>query len=237
MLQNRGMRNKPFPGGNGTGRALAAVLWIWGAALASAAVGAPPPREPVLGGPCEGCEHVFSGMPDSLETRARIVDPVSGDEPMALEGRVTTRDGEPAPGIVVYAYHTDSGGIYPREDGDTPHGRLRGWALTDGEGRYRFDTIRPGGYPGTGIAQHVHMHVLEPGVGTYYIDDVIFDDDPRLTEAVRPGYMKGRGGTGLAVPEKDEQGVWRVRRDIVLGRNIPGYPDPARRKDLLRSRP
>lgn len=94
---------------------------------------------------------------------------------------------------------------------------------TDEQGRYHFDTIRPAGYPDTNIPQHVHMHVIEVGRCTYYIDDIHFEDDPRLTPAQKRQLNAGRGGSGLAMPRR-EDGGWVVTRDIVLGAGIPGYP-------------
>lgn len=178
-------------------------------------------REPVVGGPCEGCEHVFVGRPEPLESRSRIAPASATGVPMVIEGTVRHPDGTPAPGIVVYAYQTDAGGIYPR--GDTAHGALRGWAHSDANGRYGFDTIRPGAYPDSNIPQHVHMHVIEPGRVTYYIDDLVFDDDPLLTPAHRKRTATGRGGSGLGHPVRDARGVWRVQRDITLGQNVPGH--------------
>jgi protocatechuate 3,4-dioxygenase beta subunit len=179
-----------------------------------------PAAEPVLGGPCEGCELVFEGMPAEMAAEARIAPVDEAGEPLVVEGIVRTADGVPVAGIVVYAYHTDATGIYPRST--TRHGGLRGWARTDVTGRYRFSTIRPGAYPTGGQPEHIHMHVIEPGKGTYYIDDIFFDDDDLLTEEHRKR-LRGRGGSGLTHPTKDEAGVWRVRRDITLGLNIPGY--------------
>lgn len=173
-------------------------------------------HEPVLGGPCEGCEWVFDGMPKSLLSRARIAPPGEPGVPLAIEGVVTTSRGVPAPGIVVYAYHTDSTGIYPAAS--NRHGRLRGWVVTDAQGRYRFDSIRPAAYPGRNIPQHVHMHVIEPGRGTYYIDELRFSDDPLITAANRR--TDERAGNGLVKPEKRGD-TWFARRDITLGLNIP----------------
>lgn len=68
------------------------------------------------------------------------------------------------------------------------------------------------------------MHVLEPGSCTYYIDDVMFTDDSRLTPDKRAKLTLGRGGNGVVSPRKDREGSWVVRRDIVLGRAIPDYP-------------
>jgi len=191
-------------------------------------------EEPVVGGPCEGCEAVFQGLPRTLSATSRIAPEGEPGDPLVIEGTVTGPDGAPRLGIVVYAYHTDAGGIYPRPQ-DAPgaaarrHGRLRGWAVTDGTGRYRFDTIRPAGYPGTSIPQHVHFHVLEPGRCTYWIDSLLFDDDPRLDAETRRRETHGRGGEGIASPTRDEGGAWHARRDIRLGAGIPDYEDCDRR--------
>lgn len=183
-------------------------------------------REPVIG-PCEGCEAVFTNLPPTLDSHVRIAAATEPGEPLSLSGTVTDLRGRPRPGVIVYAYHTDRNGIYPPPDGAIDdearrHGRLRGWARTDAHGAYRFDTIRPGGYPGEDMPQHIHMHVIEPGHATYYVDDVLFRDDPRLTPEQIHRSASGRGGDAIVMPERLD-GVWRVRRDIVLGRNIPGY--------------
>jgi protocatechuate 3,4-dioxygenase, beta subunit len=173
-------------------------------------------HEPVLGGPCEGCEWVFDDLPAKLSSHARIAPQREPGAPMLIEGVVTTARGTPAAGIIVYAYHTDATGIYP--PARNRHGRLRGWAVTDAQGRYRFDTIRPAAYPGRNVPEHVHMHVVEPGRGTYYIDELRFTDDPLITAANRR--TDKRGGNGLVTPEKRGD-TWFAIRDIVLGLNIP----------------
>lgn len=177
----------------------------------------PTGQEPVIGGPCEGCELVFEGLPTKLASTARIAPSTEPGEPLVIDGTVRDLDGSPAAGIVIYAYHTDAGGIYPR--GTTRHGALRGWTITDANGRYRFETIRPGSYPNRRAPQHVHMHVIEPGRATYYIDDIHFSDDPLLTDRER-NRARPRGGNGLASPAKDDAGTWHVQRDIVLRLNV-----------------
>lgn len=184
--------------------------------------------EPIVGGPCEGCEAVFEGLPGELSPRERIAPVDEPGEPLRIEGRVLHPDGSPAAGTIVYSYHTNAEGIYPRDERrrgrpDYRHGRLRGWVRAGDDGRYRFDTIRPGGYPGSDLPQHVHMHVIEPGRCTYYIDDIIFTDDPRLTPEKARQYGHGRGGTGIVTPRRGPEGVWLVERDILLGDGVPGY--------------
>ena len=181
------------------------------------------PTRTIFGKPCDGCELVFVGMPDEIPTVARIAPKDVPGEPLVIVGTVTPlRGGKPVAGVIIYAYQTDSRGIYP--DGETRHGSLRAWVRTDEDGNYRFETIRPAAYPDSNVPQHVHLHVIEPGMGTYYISDLVFDDDPLLTVGTRQRYQLGRGGNSVGYPEKDENGVWHVRRDIRLGLNVPGYP-------------
>jgi len=188
--------------------------------------------EPIVGLPCEGCEGVFEGLPAELSFASRIAPLGEPGEAMRIQGTVRDRQGSPASGVIVYAYHTNARGIYPTDDrapsgAAARHGRLRGWARTDENGRFRFDTIRPGGYPNSDLPQHVHMHVIEIGRCTYYIDDVMFDDDPRLTASALHRLSSGRGGNGIVNPERDETDRWLVTRDIVLGQGVPGYPADA----------
>jgi len=188
--------------------------------------------EKIVGLPCEGCEAVFEGLPAAAPARSRIAGPRETGSPLLVEGIVRGLDDMPRAGIVVYAYQTNDGGIYPPENrfsgAARRHGTLRGWSTTDASGRYVFETIRPGGYPGSDLPAHIHMHVLELGRCTYYIDDIVFTDDPRLTPEKRrqqdgdKGGMGGRGGSGITTPVRID-GQWRVSRDIVLGRAIPGY--------------
>lgn len=188
-------------------------------------------NEPIAGGPCEGCEAVFVGRPATLASSARIATANEPGEPLVLEGTVRHPDGAVAPGVIVYAYHTNAAGIYPRATGPdaTRHGRLRGFALTGAKGEYRFETIRPGSYPNSDNPQHIHMHIVEPGRCTYWIDDVHFADDPLLKAEHRTA-APGRGGSGIAEPVKQASGVWHVRRDIVLGAGVRDY-DACSRKD------
>ena len=180
---------------------------------------------PVIGGPCEGCEFVFQGIPTQLASDSRIAPPDEPGEPLVLEGVARRLDSSPASGVIVCAYHTNAGGVYPKDA--TFHGRLRGWAQTDSDGRYRFTTIRPAGYPDGAECAHIHMHVIEPRIGTYYIDNIVFDDDPDLSRELRKRSENGRAGSGVTYPTKRD-GVWHIRRDIVLGKNIPGYNDRSR---------
>ena len=197
--------------------------------------GAPRPSEPIIGGPCEGCEGVFEGLPATPGSVARIGPAGERGEPLVIDGTVRDRRGMPVAGIIVYAYQTDAAGQYrPLENAagiaSRRHGQLRAWARTDSLGRYRFVTVRPGHYPGRDAAAHVHMHVIEPGCCTYYIGDVLFRDDPVLSDRDRREAETAWGGSGLTSPARDPDGTWRVTRDIRLGAGVPGYDEARRRR-------
>jgi len=183
---------------------------------------------PVVGLPCEDCDVALIGLPAHPPAIVQLAPDDEPGERLRLTGRVIDADGKPRSGVVVYAHQTDRHGVYPRAAADRDagirqHGRLRAWAASGADGRYTFLTIRPGSYPGSTMPQHIHLYVIERGCALYYIDDVLFRDDPHLTTSAARKADRGRGGGGIVTPVRTADG-WLARRDIVLGRNIPGYP-------------
>jgi hypothetical protein len=177
-------------------------------------------NEPVIGGPCQGCEFVFQDIPSQIPPNARIAALDEEGEPMIVSGTVFNKDGTIAEGVVIYAYQTNNKGNYPK--GDTFHGRLRAWAKTNSDGRYVFETIRPVAYPNREEPEHIHLHVIEKNRGTYYIDSIEFTDDILLTNDLKKA-RKSRGGNGVVTPVKNKLGQWLVTRDVDLGTGIPNY--------------
>lgn len=196
------------------------LLLLGGAAL-------PQTKSKRVGGPCEGCEGMFEGMPKQLAAETTIHRAGELGEPLEISGTIFQADGKtPAPGVILYVYQTNAKGLYEPAPGATGwtqrHGYLRGWMKTDAQGRYKFRTIKPAAYPGDRIPAHIHPTVKEPDKNEYYIDEFRFDNDPLLTAQERAREKK-RGGSGIIKLTKNQQGVWIGRRDIVLGQNIPNY--------------
>jgi protocatechuate 3,4-dioxygenase, beta subunit len=166
----------------------------------------------LLSSGCEWCGAAEA--PKKLSAVARVAGPEEPGERMVISGTILRADGKtPAAGIVLYLYHTNVNGIYPTRGNETGnaqrHGYLRGWLRTDAQGRYRIESIRPGGYPGRRDPAHIHLVVQEPGQAEYWIDELIFADDPR-TAAVR-------GRKGFAVVDLTRRaGVWTGTRNLVL---------------------
>ncbi len=172
---------------------------------------------------CEGCEAALERPLASLHSVVRIGGPDEPGERMLLSGRVLTADGaRPAANVIVYAHHTNAQGLYAGgQQGrlwSARHGRLRGWAKTDAEGRYAFDTIKPAPYPDRTMPAHVHLYIAEPGKRPYYIDDVVFADEFGVTEAYR-ARQELRSGSGIVRLGRALDGRWLARRDIRLERH------------------
>ncbi|MBL7803568.1 MAG: hypothetical protein JNL02_07525 [Saprospiraceae bacterium] len=184
---------------------------------------------PEIGGPFENREFFFIGMPDhidAVDTSAGWTQP--GAQKLVISGTIYHRDGRaPAPGVILYYYHTDKKGVYADREGldrrVVRHGYLRGWVKSDENGRYAIYTSRPAPYPGSEQAAHIHPAIKEPCINQpYYIDEFVFDDDRFLTSAQRKR-MENRGGSGiLRVSTKGD--IQIARHDIVLGLNIPDHP-------------
>lgn len=155
-------------------------------------------------------------VPDSVSWRTAF--PITRDdgEPMIISGTVYKADGKtPAPNTLIYFYHTDKYGIYGRT-GEPPHGRFRGWMLTDSKGRYEFSSIRPASYPNSTQSQHVHMTVTTLERREDWIDSILFEGDRFITERER-GWSGKRGGFNpIITVTTGKDGIQRGVRDIQL---------------------
>lgn len=179
-----------------------------------------------VGGPCEGCEALHEYGSRKLSNTDTLPNFIQTEPKLKITGKVLLKDGKtPAEGVILYIYHTDRTGVYPilgdEKGWAKRHGYLRGWVKTDADGKYTFYTFRPGAYPNRNEPEHIHLTLKEPGKIAYYLDEFVFEDDLRLTQAER-NRLPNRGGSGLTNPVF-ENGIWVVRRDLMLGKNIPNY--------------
>jgi protocatechuate 3,4-dioxygenase beta subunit len=121
--------------------------------------------------------------PARVTSTERIAPASEPGIPFVARGMVVDPAGKPLAGVDVFAYQTDSTGIYAPPGAADPW-RLKGWAVTDAQGRFEFRTIRPGNYPGNQIAAHIHLSFVAGCCGRQW-SEVMFDDDPVATPAYR----------------------------------------------------
>lgn len=180
----------------------------------------------VVGGVCQGCEAVLEYDAGTLQSVDTLPDFELNSPRLKVTGTIYESDGKtPASNVILYIYHTNREGIYAtsgdEEGWGRRHGRYRGWIQTGADGFYTFYTFRPASYPNRGEPEHIHMTVKESDKNEYYIDDIVFDDDPLLTSEKR-NRLKKRGGSGIVNPTPVDD-VFEVKRDIILGMNVPDY--------------
>lgn len=181
-----------------------------------------------VGGPFENAEFMYYGMPENIASSDTTLGWFGEGQKLIITGKILKSDGKtPAPGVIVYYYHTDTEGYYSsRADMDqraAKHGHLRGWVKSDADGKYSIYTVRPASYPNRPDPAHIHPTILEPQITTpYYTDALVFDDDILLTSAKRKA-MDNRAGSGiLRVLMKDN--IQIAEHNFILGLNIPNYP-------------
>jgi protocatechuate 3,4-dioxygenase beta subunit len=167
-------------------------------------------------------ERAQKAKPARLGPSARIAPAGEPGSPLVINGRVFQADGRtPAAGVTVFAYHTDAHGVYD-VPANGPHSwRLRGWAVTGGDGRFTFQTIRPASYPNATVPQHVHLSFEGPGVPRRFSGEIEFDDDPKVTAQQRAA-SRAAGMFGTVRPVATRNGVDYVDSNFrIVDRRVP----------------
>lgn len=108
-------------------------------------------------------------IPDSPR-RSVLREPGMAGVPITLTGHVLSRSCRPVANALVDLWHADDAGRY-----DVHGYRLRGHQLTDKQGRYRFETVVPGLYPGR--TRHFHIRYQAPN-RPVLTTQLYFPDEP-----------------------------------------------------------
>ena len=153
-----------------------------------------------------------------------IADASEPGERLVVTGQVFGPDGAtPVAGVIVYAYQTDANGEYRNDVNRVA--RLHGWAKTDPQGRYEFQTIRPGAYPGRTIAAHIHFHVYGAGYPLQWTEELLFAGDKFL----KPAELEHSAALGkfanVQALSKDKDGVLHCTFNQRVSSKT-NYPEP-----------
>ena len=134
-------------------------------------------------------ENAQKLKPARVTNSERIAPAGQAGIPFVVHGSVLDPSGKPAAGVEVFAYQTDTHGIYAPPGAADPW-PLKGWAVTDAQGRFEFRTIRPAAYPSNTIPGHVHLTFKSACCGRQ-VTEVMFDDDPLATKEYRERQAAG----------------------------------------------
>lgn len=162
---------------------------------------------------------------------------------MDVAGRVTDVDGRPVAGAVIDVWQASPVGLYENQDSRQPDMNLRGRFCTDAQGRYRFRTVRPAGYPvpTQGVVgellraqdrhcmrpAHLHFMVYREHYKTL-ITQVFADDGEHLESDVVFGVSRALVGTFRPhdpLPGSDEP-HYRLDYDFVIEAGESTLPEP-----------
>jgi protocatechuate 3,4-dioxygenase, beta subunit len=155
--------------------------------------------------------------PANISSKTILLNDSDKGENMLISGTVFQPDGKtPAPNVLIYIYHTDIEGYYGRKSDEHKHGRYRGWMLTDKQGRYSFQTIKPAPYPENRFAAHIHTTLTTEQMKEDWIDNYLFEGDTLISVRERETAGNKGGFNPILTLEKKPDGFWHAKRDIQL---------------------
>jgi protocatechuate 3,4-dioxygenase beta subunit len=152
--------------------------------------------------------------------------------PLFAEGVVRGPGGAPVAGARVDVWQASPEGMYENQDAAQADMNLRGRFTTDAEGRFRFRSVKPAGYPvptdgpvgellraqGRHPYRPAHIHFLihKPGFKTL-ATQVFVDEDEHLESDVVFGVTRALVGgyrrhDGIAAPDGSTDGPWYTLR-------------------------
>jgi catechol 1,2-dioxygenase len=157
-----------------------------------------------------------------VENGGTIVRSGTPGDPLFVTGRVVNRAGEPIAGAKVDVWHASPVGLYENQDPGQADMNLRGKFTTDGQGRFRFRTVKMVGYPiptdgvvGRLLAAqqrhpyrpaHLHTLIVKPGYKVL-ISQVYDPTDPHIDSDVQFGVTKALVGDFVRHDERDPAGT------------------------------
>ena len=126
----------------------------------------------------------------------------------------------PLPGAKVEVWHCDAAGVYSdvtdRSFNTKGQRFLRGYQLTDANGRATFTTIYPGWYAGRAIHIHFKIH---PTANTVFTSQLFFDDALSDQVLAQPPYAsKGRRDT-----PNSRDGIYKSQLIVPVSKADQGY--------------
>lgn len=135
----------------------------------------------------------YRGAAPEIENGGSIVYSDTPGPTLVVFGRVTDCDGAPLAEATLDIWQASPDGLYENQDAEQADFNLRGKLRTDAEGRYRFVSVKPAGYP---VPTHgpagellraqnrrpmrpAHLHFIVSAQGHKVLITQIFSDTPR----------------------------------------------------------
>jgi protocatechuate 3,4-dioxygenase, alpha subunit len=167
---------------------------------------------------------------DWLNTATLAGAEIAGEH-IVLQGRLLDGDGMPVSDGLVELWQANSHGKYahPEDRRDLPlEAGFRGFGRvpTDGDGFFRFSTIKPGRVPGpdhTLQAPHIAVQVFARGLLKQLVTRVYFPDEPANADDPVLALVPAERRTTLIARRAAQENV--LEWDIVLQAGANGHAD------------
>lgn len=141
-----------------------------------------------LTGPVYGHESLRPDDADLTRNSRKTGEPIG--ERIVVAGRVLDESGRPVPNTLIEVWQANAAGRYAHvvDAHDAPldpNFLGAGRCVTDGEGRYRFQSVKPGAYPwqnhhNAWRPAHIHLSLFGPTIATRLVTQMFFPADPLL---------------------------------------------------------
>ncbi|MCK5273394.1 MAG: protocatechuate 3,4-dioxygenase subunit beta [Alphaproteobacteria bacterium] len=138
---------------------------------------------PVYGHECVG------PLDHDMTKNARVNGEPLGER-IVVAGRVLDEDEKPLPNTLLEVWQANAAGRYIHKNDQhdaplDPNFRGSGRCVTDGDGRYKFYSIKPGAYPWSNHPNgwrpnHIHFSLFGPSFVTRLVTQMYFPGDPLL---------------------------------------------------------
>jgi protocatechuate 3,4-dioxygenase alpha subunit len=162
----------------------------------------------------------FDIMLRSRLPNRQVTDRTAGTR-IVVHGALFDGAGRPVPDALVETWQADAHGRYHHPDDQRPQPadpafNGYGWAHTDDEGRFTFETVKPGVVPGPADcdqAPHILFGIMARGILTRFTTRLYFEDEPaNATDPILALVPEERRHTLIA--QRTSEG--RYRFDIVI---------------------
>ena len=181
-----------------------------------------------LTGPVYGHDSVDDLDADLTKNARKSGEPIG--ERIIVTGRVLDENGRPVPHTLIEIWQSNAAGRYIHvvDQHDAPVDSNffgAGRCVTDGEGRYRFLTVKPGAYPwgnhpNAWRPAHIHLSLFGPTIATRLVTQLFFPGDPLLVQdpilMSVPAHARDRLVARLAMEEGKSGFALGYAFDIVL---------------------
>jgi protocatechuate 3,4-dioxygenase, beta subunit len=153
-------------------------------------------------------------------------------ERIIVTGRVTDRDGRPVRSALIEIWQANAAGRYVHEVDQhpaplDPNFTGAGRCLTDDEGRYRFQTVKPGAYPWRNHPNawrpaHIHLSLFGRAFTSRLVTQMYFPGDPLFAydpifQSVRDKRARDRLVCSFDLEATVPEWALAYRFDVVLG--------------------